>query len=315
MLSNIAEVRSRGATVVLVADDGDEESAAAADHVLWVPADHPAAVARGRRRAAAAAGLPPGPPARARPRPPPQPGQDGDRRVMHAGVQRHRRRRRRRRRRGRASGGCSTAARASPARCFTETERSDASGSADAAQSLAARFAAKEAVMKALGTGLGGFAADRRRGVPDARARAPRATRRPSSARSGRRAGRRAGRGHLPPVAHPHRRRGHRLRRRGAGPAVRAVLTRDEMRAADAAALAHRLARDAGGPGRHGGGACRAAPAGRRLRPAGRRGGGQGQQRRRRPGGRRRPGPRGAPGAACSRPAARRGAVCRRATS
>ena len=29
MLSNIAEVRSRGATVVLVADDGDEESAAA----------------------------------------------------------------------------------------------------------------------------------------------------------------------------------------------------------------------------------------------------------------------------------------------
>ncbi len=36
-LSNIAEVRSRGATVVLVADDGDEESAAAADHVLWVP--------------------------------------------------------------------------------------------------------------------------------------------------------------------------------------------------------------------------------------------------------------------------------------
>jgi holo-[acyl-carrier protein] synthase len=43
-------------------------------------------------------------------------------------------------------------------RCFTEGERSDASGSADAAQSLAARFAAKEAVMKALGTGMGGFA-------------------------------------------------------------------------------------------------------------------------------------------------------------
>ncbi len=37
MLSNIAEVRSRGATVVLVADDGDERSAAVADHVLWVP--------------------------------------------------------------------------------------------------------------------------------------------------------------------------------------------------------------------------------------------------------------------------------------
>ena len=41
MLSNIAEVRSRGATVVLVADDGDEESAAAADHVLWVPRTYP----------------------------------------------------------------------------------------------------------------------------------------------------------------------------------------------------------------------------------------------------------------------------------
>ena len=37
MLSNVAEVRSRGATVVLVADDGDEETAALADHVLWVP--------------------------------------------------------------------------------------------------------------------------------------------------------------------------------------------------------------------------------------------------------------------------------------
>jgi holo-[acyl-carrier protein] synthase len=43
-------------------------------------------------------------------------------------------------------------------RCFTESERADATGSADEAQSLAARFAAKEAVMKALGTGIGGFA-------------------------------------------------------------------------------------------------------------------------------------------------------------
>jgi holo-[acyl-carrier protein] synthase len=43
-------------------------------------------------------------------------------------------------------------------RCFTETERSDATGSADPVQSLAARFAAKEAVMKALGTGIGAFA-------------------------------------------------------------------------------------------------------------------------------------------------------------
>jgi holo-[acyl-carrier protein] synthase len=44
------------------------------------------------------------------------------------------------------------------ARCFTEGERSDAGSSADLAQSLAARFAAKEAVMKALGTGIGAFA-------------------------------------------------------------------------------------------------------------------------------------------------------------
>ena len=67
MLSNIAEVRSRGATVVLVADDGDEESAAVADHVLWVPPTVPAHLPGGRRRPAAAAGLPAGPPARARP--------------------------------------------------------------------------------------------------------------------------------------------------------------------------------------------------------------------------------------------------------
>jgi glucosamine--fructose-6-phosphate aminotransferase (isomerizing) len=41
LLSNIAEVHSRGATVVLVADDGDEEAAAVADHVLWVPTTDP----------------------------------------------------------------------------------------------------------------------------------------------------------------------------------------------------------------------------------------------------------------------------------
>jgi holo-[acyl-carrier protein] synthase len=43
-------------------------------------------------------------------------------------------------------------------RCFTDVEQTDARSSTDRAQSLAARFAAKEAVMKALGTGLGGFA-------------------------------------------------------------------------------------------------------------------------------------------------------------
>jgi holo-[acyl-carrier protein] synthase len=43
------------------------------------------------------------------------------------------------------------------ARYFTEAERADAGRSPDPTESLAARFAAKEAVMKALGTGLGGF--------------------------------------------------------------------------------------------------------------------------------------------------------------
>jgi glucosamine--fructose-6-phosphate aminotransferase (isomerizing) len=37
MLSNIAEMRARGATVVLVAQESDAEAAAVADHVLTVP--------------------------------------------------------------------------------------------------------------------------------------------------------------------------------------------------------------------------------------------------------------------------------------
>jgi glutamine---fructose-6-phosphate transaminase (isomerizing) len=37
MMANVAEVASRGATVVLVATDGDEETARRADAVLWVP--------------------------------------------------------------------------------------------------------------------------------------------------------------------------------------------------------------------------------------------------------------------------------------
>jgi glucosamine--fructose-6-phosphate aminotransferase (isomerizing) len=41
LLSNVSEVRSRGATVVVVADDGDEATASAADHVLWVPPTEP----------------------------------------------------------------------------------------------------------------------------------------------------------------------------------------------------------------------------------------------------------------------------------
>jgi glucosamine--fructose-6-phosphate aminotransferase (isomerizing) len=38
MIANIAEVKSRGAEVVLVANDGDDETARHADAVLWVPA-------------------------------------------------------------------------------------------------------------------------------------------------------------------------------------------------------------------------------------------------------------------------------------
>ncbi len=41
MMGNVAEVRSRGATVVLVANVGDEDTAAQADEVLWVPKTHP----------------------------------------------------------------------------------------------------------------------------------------------------------------------------------------------------------------------------------------------------------------------------------
>jgi len=37
MMSNVTEVRSRGATVVLVVNDGDDETARHADAVLWVP--------------------------------------------------------------------------------------------------------------------------------------------------------------------------------------------------------------------------------------------------------------------------------------
>jgi holo-[acyl-carrier protein] synthase len=43
-------------------------------------------------------------------------------------------------------------------RVFTVAERAEADARADPAPHLAARFAAKEAVMKALGTGIGGFA-------------------------------------------------------------------------------------------------------------------------------------------------------------
>jgi holo-[acyl-carrier protein] synthase len=63
------------------------------------------------------------------------------------------------------------------ARFFTQAEQADARRASDPTESLAARFAAKEAVMKALQTGLGGFAlteVEVRRGTgPGAEAGAP----------------------------------------------------------------------------------------------------------------------------------------------
>ncbi len=41
MMGNVAEVRARGATVVLVANEGDTDTACQADDVLWVPKTHP----------------------------------------------------------------------------------------------------------------------------------------------------------------------------------------------------------------------------------------------------------------------------------
>ena len=41
MMGNVAEVRARGATVVLVANEGDTDTASQADEVLWVPKTHP----------------------------------------------------------------------------------------------------------------------------------------------------------------------------------------------------------------------------------------------------------------------------------
>lgn len=40
MMANVAEVKSRGATIVLVANDGDTDTARQADAVLWVPPTH-----------------------------------------------------------------------------------------------------------------------------------------------------------------------------------------------------------------------------------------------------------------------------------
>ena len=98
-------------------------------------------------------------------------------------------------------------------RLFTADERAYAARRADPTERLAVRFAAKEAVMKALGVGIGAFAFhDVEVVVTDDGAAVARA------AWGGEGAGRRAWRARLAPVAHPHRagRRGGGDRRVGA---------------------------------------------------------------------------------------------------
>jgi hypothetical protein len=110
-------------------------------------------------------------------------------------------------------------------RLFTVGERRYAASLANPVPSLAARFAAKEAVMKALGVGLGAFGLGRRRGRPGR-------LRRPQSAgdRTGRVTGLAAGRRRLAPVHHPHRHRG---LGRGGRHLVIPVLTPEEMAGVD----------------------------------------------------------------------------------
>ena len=154
VISNMQEVRARGARVMAVASEGDEQIAQHADEVIRVPADRLDAGAAAGGDPAAAAGLQHRPPARAQRRSAAQPGQDGHRRVSgehdeaRAGehpsigidlleIDRLERALARRPRLAE--------------RLFTADERDYAAPRARPGQHLAARFCAKEAVAKALG--------------------------------------------------------------------------------------------------------------------------------------------------------------------
>ena len=81
MLSNISEVRARGARVFAIATEGSKEVAEHAEEVVYIPADRRAAADDPRDHPAAAAGLPHRARARAERRPAAQPGKDSHGRV------------------------------------------------------------------------------------------------------------------------------------------------------------------------------------------------------------------------------------------
>ena len=147
VISNMQEVRARGASVIAVATEGDEQIAEHADEVIRVPRDRLDAGAAAGGDPAAAAGLPHRAPAGAERRPAAQPGEDGHGRVS----------------RVRAAGSGSTCSRSSgwsarssaapgsPSACSPTASAPTPRRGARPGQHLAARFCAKEAVAQGAG--------------------------------------------------------------------------------------------------------------------------------------------------------------------
>ena len=88
VVSNIQEVRARGANVIAIATDGNEDIQHHADDVIFVPRTQPAAPGAARRRAATAARLQDRSPARPQHRPAAEPREDGHRRVASLALRR-----------------------------------------------------------------------------------------------------------------------------------------------------------------------------------------------------------------------------------